>query len=190
MVILKQKNKKTSISNLGGEGDPLGIVQEVKIWPYEQMVYAQPRICSGKVLWDIEIQTNHIIAIRRPDLVIVKKKKNEKKRRNCWIVSFVILAEHRVKLKKGEKRDKYLELAGELKKNKLWSLNVMMKPIVIGMLGTETKGLIMGLEDMKIRGRVVTFQTPALLRSTRILRRNLETWGDLLLFWLQWKTIS
>ena len=28
----------------GWEGDLLGIVQEIEIWPYEQMVFAQPRI--------------------------------------------------------------------------------------------------------------------------------------------------
>ena len=33
---------------LGGQGNPLGIVQEIEIWPYEQMVYAQHRICLGE----------------------------------------------------------------------------------------------------------------------------------------------
>ena len=35
-----------------------------------------------------------------------------------------------------------------------------------------------------------TTQTTALLRSARILRRVLETWGDLLSLKLQWKTIT
>ena len=35
-------------TRLDGQGDPLGIVQEIEIWPYEQMVYAQPRICPGE----------------------------------------------------------------------------------------------------------------------------------------------
>ena len=35
---------------LDGKGDPLGIVQEIEIWPYYQMVYAQTRICSRE--WD------------------------------------------------------------------------------------------------------------------------------------------
>ena len=39
-----------------------------------------------------------------------------------------------------------------------------------------TKGLIKGLEDLEIWGRVETIQTTALLRSARILRRVLETW--------------
>ena len=34
---------------MGGEGDPLKIVQEIEIWPYEQMIYAQPRICPGEI---------------------------------------------------------------------------------------------------------------------------------------------
>ena len=28
-----------------------------------------------KTLWDIEVQTNHLISARRPDLVIVQKKR-------------------------------------------------------------------------------------------------------------------
>ena len=47
--------------------------------------------------------------------------------------------------------------------------------IPIGGLRTVTKGLIKGLEDLEIRGRVETIQTTALLRSARILRRVLET---------------
>ena len=62
-----------------------------------------------KILWDFEIQTDHLISVRRPDLVI--------KKRTCRIVEFAIPADHRVKLKESEKRDKYLDLARELKKN-------------------------------------------------------------------------
>ncbi len=57
--------------------------------------------------------------------------------------------------------------------------------IVIGALGTVTKGLVQRLEELEIRGRVETIQTTALLRSIRILRRVLETWGDLLSLKLQ-----
>ena len=42
----------------------------------------------------------------------------------------------------------------------------------------------------KTRKKVETIQTTALLRSARILRRVLETWGDLLSLKLQWETIS
>ena len=36
---------------------------------------------------------------------------------NWQILKFSVRAEHRVKLKESEKKDKYLDLAGELKKN-------------------------------------------------------------------------
>ena len=69
-------------------------------------------------------------------------------------------------------------------------MKVTIVPIVICALGTITKGLLKGLEDLEIGGRVETIQTTALLRSARILRRVLKTWGDLLSLKLQWETIS
>ena len=53
-------------------------------------------------------------------------------------------------------------------------MKVMIISIVIGALGTVTKGLIKGLEDLEIREKVETIQTTALLRSARILRRVLD----------------
>ena len=53
-------------------------------------------------------------------------------------------------------------------------MKVTFIPIVIGALGTVTEGLIKRLEDVKIRGRVETIQTIALLRSARIFRRVLK----------------
>ena len=63
-------------------------------------------------------------------------------------------------------------------------------PIVIGAFGTVTKELLKGLEDLEVGGRVETIQTTALLKTARILRRVLETWGVLLSLNLLWKTIS
>ena len=37
--------------------------------------------------------------------------KKKKRLRNCRIVDFAILADHRMKIKENEKRDKYLDLA-------------------------------------------------------------------------------
>ena len=49
-----------------------------------------------------------------------------------------------------EKKDKYLDLARELKK--LWNMQVTIISIVIGSFGTVTKGLLKGLEDLKVGG--------------------------------------
>ncbi len=43
-----------------------------------------------KLLWDFNIQTNHLIPARRPDLIILNKKK-----RICKIVDFAVPADHR-----------------------------------------------------------------------------------------------
>ena len=90
------------------------------------------------------------------------------------------------KNKECEKKDKYL--ARKLKK--LWNMQVIIIPIVVGAFGTVTKGLLKGLEDLEVGGRVETIQTTTLLRTARTLRRVLETWGDLLPLKLQWKIIS
>ena len=69
-------------------------------------------------------------------------------------------------------------------------MKVTIVPIVIVALGTVTKGLLKGVEDLAVGGRVEGIQTTALLKTARILRRVLETWEDLLSLKLQWKTIS
>ena len=63
---------------------------------------------THKLLWDFNIQTNHLISARRPDLIIINKKISK-------IVDFAVPADHRIKLKEWEKRDKYLDFARELK---------------------------------------------------------------------------
>ena len=112
---------------------------------------------------------------------------NQQKKRISKIVEFAVPADHRIKLKEYEKKDKYLDLARELKK--LWNMRVTIVPIVICAFGTVTKGLLKGLEVLEVGGRVETIHTTVLLRTERILRRDLETWGDLQSLKLQGKTI-
>ena len=104
------------------------------------------------------------------------------------IVDFSTPADHRIKLKVCEKRNKYLDLARELKK--LWNMKVTIIPIVIVAFDTVTKGLLKSLGYLEVGGRVGTIQTIALLKTARILRRVLETWGDSLSLNIQRKTIS
>ena len=49
-----------------------------------------------------------------------------------------------------KKRDKYLDLARELKK--LWNMRVMVISVVIDMLGTVPKGLEREVGESKLRG--------------------------------------
>ena len=65
-------------------------------------------------------------------------------------MNFAVPVDHRVKLKENVKKNKYLDLARELKK--LWNLKVTFVRIVISVLGTVTQGLLKRLEDLEIRG--------------------------------------
>ena len=128
---------------------------------------------THKLLWDFDILTDHQILARRPDVIIInKKKKNKKKKESAKFFDFAVPADHIIKLKECEKEDKYLDLARELKN--LWNMKVTIIPIVIATFGTITKGLLKGLEDLEVGGRVEAIQTTTLLRTVRILRRFLE----------------
>ena len=76
------------------------------------------------------------------------------------IVDFAVPANHKVKLKESEKKNKYLDLARELKK--LWNMKVIFISIIIGALGTVNEWLLKRLEDLEIRERVKTIQTTTL----------------------------
>ena len=109
---------------------------------------------------------------------------NEK---TCLFVYFPVPAKYKMKKKK-KLRDKYLDLAGELK----MSLNIKMIVIliVISSFGTISKCLEGKLELLEIGRRIETIHTTALLRLARISRRIREAWGDLLSLRYQLKTIS
>ena len=71
-----------------------------------------------------------------PDVGQKTRPYNNQKEGICQIVDFAVSAEYRIKLKECEKKDKYLDVARELKK--LWNIKVTIVPIVIGAFGTVT----------------------------------------------------
>ena len=75
-------------------------------------------------------------------------------------MDFTIPADHWLKVKESQKKNKYLDLAREL--IKLGNMKVTIIPIVIGALHTVTEERVMGLEDLEITGQVETIQTTAL----------------------------
>ena len=44
---------------------------------------------THKLLWDFDVQTDHLISARRPVLIIINEKK-----RICKTVDFAVLADH------------------------------------------------------------------------------------------------
>ena len=93
-------------------------MQEIEIWLNEQMVYAQPNICLGEWygqtplgFWDKNGSLNLTQTTRSSD----SQQQQQKKKENLRIVDFAVPADHWVKLKECEKKDKYLDIARELK---------------------------------------------------------------------------
>ena len=154
------------------------------------MVYAQPSTCPRK--WQTQTPMRLWYTHGSPNLGQKTRPYNnqqKKKKKIYKIVDFAVPADHRIKLKEWEKRDKYLDLAGELKKNYgIWRRQLYQLWLIL--LAAVTKGLLKGPEDLEVGGRVEIIRTTALVKTAWILRRVLETWGDLLSLNLQWKTIS
>ena len=69
-------------------------------------------------------------------------------------------------------------------KKKMWNIKVTVIPITNGAV---IKDLMQGVDCLDITKWVETTQATASLRSARILRRVLETCGDLLSLKLQWE---
>ena len=116
-----------------------------------------------------DIQMNHQISSRRPDLVRVRKKK----KRRGQTVDIAVPADHRLKLKVSENRDKYQGIARELKQ----TMEHKSDGDTYSKWRTRysNQRISTGTEGLEIRGRVETIQRTALLRSARIVRRVLET---------------
>ena len=134
-----------------------------KWYEHEPETTMENDVCT--ILWDFNIQTDHVIQARRPDLVIKDKAKND-----CLI--FAVPYDSRVETKEFEKLEKYQDLARELKK--LWNMNVRVIPIVIGALGTTPKDLHKRLKEIGIETKIVELQKAVILHSARILRKVLE----------------
>ena len=102
---------------------------------------------THKILWDFELQSDHQIPARRKDLGIINKERE--------IVVLWILRSQQTKVKiiKIEKRNKYLDLARELKK--LWIMRVTVITIVIDSLGSVL-GLKRAFEELEIGGWIET----------------------------------
>ena len=128
---------------------------------------------SWKILWDSTIQIDHVIAARRPDIVISDKTKNE-----CKIIDFACPFDSKIEEREKDKMKDYNDLKRKLKK--MWDMPVKVIPVVVGVLETTPKKLKQQLSDIGIDIRIVELQKTAILYSARILQNVLEVCGVLL----------
>ena len=119
-----------------------------------------------KILWDFNIQTDRVLEARRPDIVVTDKENQE-----TWIIDIAIPGDLRVREKELEKREKYQDLAIEMRR--LWKTSVKIVPIVVGALGTIGSARS-DLETLGINYGTEMIQTAALLGSAHILRKTLS----------------
>ena len=131
---------------------------------------------TKKLLWDFEIQTDHLISARWPNLIII----NKKKKKELWTLLFQRTTEYN--WKKAKRKKSTWTLLDNWKK--LWDMKMTFMSVAIGVLGTVTKGNFQGLDDLEIK---VGWRQSKLQHSAGILRRVQQTWGDLLSLKLQLK---
>ena len=120
-----------------------------------------------KILWDFNIQTDHVIKARRPDLVVA-----DKKRRTCKIIDFAVPRDSRIVEKETEKIEKYQDLRRELQK--ICNAKVKIIPLAVGSLGAIPKQFGNRLKETGITAEIGQVQNRVFLGTARILRKVLE----------------
>ena len=113
-------------------------------------------------IWDVAIQTDHIIEARRPDMVIIDKTKDESK-----IIEFACPFHSRIEKGEKDKIKGYNNLKIELKK--IWDVPVKVISVVVGALRPTQKKLKQGLGDIGSETRKGELQKTTILYSARIL---------------------
>ena len=118
-------------SPLGGQkdtsGSNIGFDVNEKWYKYEPEKVVEND--SWEITWDATIQTDHVIEVRRPDMVIIDKTKNV-----CKIIDFACPFDSRIEEREADKMKAYNGLERELKK--IWDLPVKVISVVLGALGT------------------------------------------------------
>ena len=117
---------------------------------------------SCKIVWDFTVQTDHFITARRPGMIFIDKEHHK-----CQIIDFAIPYDTRLDNKEVEKIEKYLDLAGKLKK--VWNMKVTVVPLVVEALGTPAKALEKKLKNIGIEIKITKLHKTILIYTSRIL---------------------
>ena len=119
-----------------------------------------------KILWDFNIQTDRVLEARRPDIVVTDKENQE-----TWIIDIAIPGDLRVKEKELEKKEKYRDLAIEMRRLRKTSVKIV--PIVVEALGTIGSARS-DSEMLRINDGTEIIQIAVFLGSAHILRKTLS----------------
>lgn len=137
--------------------DVSNVVYHQKQWSFPQLI-----------LWDSNIQTDHVIQACRPDIVVKDKDID-----HTWIFDIAVPRDARVDEKQKEKIQTYQDLARELRRLWVTSVNVM----IVAALGTVVNiGEYLRMLEIEEK-EVERVQFSALLGSATILRKVLHVLG-------------
>ena len=143
------------------------LAQEVQWYNHQQESVIENE--SVRILWDFNIQTDHYIEHRRPDILVF-----EKDSRRCFIIVIASPGDKRVVEKEQEKIEHYSDLKRELKK--IWKCShIEIVPIIVGALGIVSKNLEGWMKKISLKSSTAQLQKATLLGTARILRKTLET---------------
>jgi len=119
-------------------------------------------------LWDIIIQTDHVIDTDDQ----TSEKFIDKDNKRALVIDIAVSADARVEEKEQEKMDRSEDLAMEL--NRSWKIETKEIPIVVGALRTIAKGAEKNLKKVASKASVELLQKAAFRGISQILRMVLD----------------
>ena len=118
------------------------------------------------ILWDMPIHTDREIAANRPDIVVKDKDDNK-----CYLIDVSVPNDQNVGLKELEKRSKYKDL--EIEISRMWGMEVINIPIIIGALGLMKKGIEKNIKSLPGTMNIEQCQKTVILKTAHIVRKAL-----------------
>ena len=92
-----------------------GLVGKVKWFNHKPAIVVEnDRV---KIFWDFNIQTDHVIQHRRPNIVVLYKTE-----RKCHLIDIAVPGDKKIELKEHEKKNNYSKLRQEVEKMWLFQL--------------------------------------------------------------------
>jgi hypothetical protein len=123
---------------------------------------------GGKVniLWNQRVQTDGIVPINKPDIIIRDNDKG-----TCMLIDVAISGDRNMIIKESEKILKYKDLTIEIQRT--WNVKTGVKPVIIGATGTILKSFRKYVSNIPGNHDVKELQKTAILGTANILRKVL-----------------
>ena len=138
-----------------------------RIWAKPKEVVENSK---AKIWWNYEWQTPHHCTNRRPDMVVM-----EKAEKKIWIIDMACPLEKNIEAKEQEKRQKYQQLAEEIR-TMYPEHGVRVVPVVVGCLGgvgslCKHIGEVLKCEEKEARRTVMEMQRATIIGTAAVWRR-------------------